>query len=302
MSTFINKKVAKVAKSFHCDLCDYVCFKKSNYDKHILTDKHKNQHLSTFINQKVAKVASSVKAFECVCGKLYKERSGLWRHKQKCELTSVKTDITNNNNVDIVCELMKQNKDLKDMLIEQNNKILEIAKEGKNITNNTMNNFNLNIFLNEKCKDAVNILDFINSLQVQLKDLEETGRIGYVNGITKIFIKGLQELDICKRPIHCSDLKRETLYIKDQNTWEKDSEKSKLKNAIRILSNKNAQQVYKWGQENPEYKDTDSKKNDEYMKLIHITMGGSTCEEENKNLEKIAKNVVKEVLIDKDEK
>ena len=121
-----------------------------------------------------------------------------------------------------------------------------------------------------------------------------------MNGITKIFIKGLQELDICKRPIHCSDLKRETLYIKDKNTWEKDSEKSKLKNAIRILSNKNAQQVYKWGEQHPEYKNMDSKKNDEYMKMINISMGGSTYEEENKNLEKIAKNLVKEVLIEKE--
>jgi hypothetical protein len=302
MSTFVNQNSPKITKKFACEICDYKCCKKSDLTKHFNTLKHKSA-------EALYRVALLSTQHICICGKSYKDRSGLWRHKQKCEvkeqLNNSNTNVTNNgNNIDIVCELMKQNKELKDMLVEQNNKIMEIIKEGKTITNNTnnttLNNFNLNIFLNEKCKDAVNILDFINSLQVQLKDLEETGRIGYVNGITKIFIKGLQELDICKRPIHCSDLKRETLYIKDKNTWEKDSEKSKLKNAIRILSNKNAQQVYKWGEQHPEYKNMDSKKNDEYMKIINISMGGSTYEEENKNLEKIAKNLVKEVLIEKE--
>jgi hypothetical protein len=256
--------------------------------------------METFGNQKSEKV---VTFFECLCGKRYKDRSGLWKHKQKCFQT-LQHKIMSNDNVDVVCELVKQNKELKDLLVEQNNKILDIMKEGKVVTNNTMNNtmnnnFNINFFLNEKCKDAVNIQDFVNSLELQLKDLEETGRIGYINGITKIFVKGLQEIDVCKRPIHCSDLKREVLYVKDKDKWEKDNGNEKLKNAIRIVSNKNAQQVYKWGMNNPDYKDSESKKNDEYLKLVNITMGGSTREEENRNLDKIAKNVVKEVFIDK---
>jgi hypothetical protein len=301
METFGNQKSQKVAHKYLCKKCDYKCNRKNDFTKHLSTDKHNGNILETFGNQKSQKVAT---VFYCICGKGYKDRSGLWKHKKNCVAT-LHDKIMNNDNADIVCELVKQNKELKELLIEQNNKILEVVKEGKiinttNNTNNTMNNhFNLNFFLNEKCKDAVNIQDFVNSLQIQLNDLEETGRIGYINGITKIFVKGLQEMDICKRPIHCSDLKREILYVKDKDKWEKDNGNEKLKNAIRVVSNKNAQQVYKWGMNNPEYMNGDSKKNDEYLKLINITMGGSTTEEEYKNLEKIAKNVVKEVCIDK---
>ena len=300
MATFGNQNSQKLSTKFLCEKCDYLCFRKSDFVKHNTTDKHNGNQMATFGNQNSQKLSTF---FECLCGKKYKDRSGLWKHKKKC-FESLQHKIMSNDNVDIVCELVKQNKELKDLLVDQNAKILEIMKEGKiitnNNTNNTMNNnFNLNFLLNEKCKDAVNIQDFVNSLELQLKDLEETGRIGYINGITKIFVKGLQEMDVCKRPIHCSDLKREVLYVKDKDKWEKDSGNERLKNAIRVVSNKNAQQVYKWGIHNPEYKDSDSKKNDEYMKLINVSMGGSTTEEENRNLDRIAKNVVKEVFIDK---
>ena len=299
METFGNQNSQKLSTIFLCEKCDYECFRKSDFIKHLSTDKHNGNVLETFGNQNSQKLSTKN---DCICGKTYKNRSGLWKHKKNC-VASLHDKIMTNDNADIVCELVKQNKELKELLLEQNNKILEVVKEGKiinNNTNNTMNNhFNLNIFLNEKCKDAVNIQDFVNSLQLQLKDLEETGRIGYINGITKIFVKGLQEMDICKRPIHCSDLKREILYVKDKDKWEKDSGNEKLKNAIRVVSNKNAQQVYKWGITNPEFKNSESKKNDEYLKLVNVSMGGSTSEEEFKNVDKIARNIVKEVLIDK---
>ena len=295
MSTFVNQNSPKIAEFFFCKKCDYKCSKNSDYNKHLSTHKHFVnicQHLSTKSRQ------NSPKLFDCVCGKVYKDRSGLWRHKQKCKSRKQMVDT-----FDIIDELIKQNKELKDMMLEQNNKIIEMAKEGKNpvVTNhNTMNNnFNLNIFLNETCKDALNITDFVDSLKLQFKDLEDTGRLGYINGITKIFLNGLQALDISKRPIHCSDLKRETVYVKDQNKWEKDCGNMKLKKAIKVVTNKNAQQVYSWGQTHPEHQDSHSKKNDEYLKLVSITMGGSTCEEENRNLDKIAKNVLKEIYIDK---
>ena len=300
METFGNQNSQKLSTKFLCNKCDYICFRKSDFIKHLATDKHNGNGLETFGNQNSQKLSTK---FECICGKGYKNRSGLWKHKRIC-VESLHDKIMTNDNADIVCELVKQNKELKDLLVEQNNKILEVVKEGKiinnNNTNNTMkNHFNLNFFLNEKCKDAVNIQDFVNSLHLQLNDLEETGRIGYINGITKIFVKGLQEMDVCKRPIHCSDLKREVLYVKDKDKWEKDNGNEKLKKAIRVVSNKNAQQVYKWGVNNPEYKNSDSKKNDEYLKLVNVSMGGSTTEEEYKNVDKIAKNIVKEVFIDK---
>ena len=186
------------------------------------------------------------------------------------------------------------------MLIEQNTKIIEIAKEGKHVTNHTTNNFNINFFLNEQCKDALNIMDFVSSLQLQLKDLEDTGKIGYVEGISKIFIRGIKELDIYKRPIHCSDLKRETLYIKDQDIWEKeDKDKTRIKKAIKFVGSKNIQQIPIWIEQNPQCKNSDSKKNDEYMDLIVNAMIGSTPEEQLDNINKIIKNVSKEVFIDK---
>jgi hypothetical protein len=179
----------------------------------------------------------------------------------------------------------------------------ELAKEGKYVTNNTTNNnthFNLNVFLNEKCKDAVNLMDFIDSLQVKLKDLEYTARIGYVEGISQIFINGLSELDVHKRPIHCSDFKRDVLYIKDHDLWEKeDDNKSKLTRAIKIIGNKNIKQISTWQKENPEYNNPESKQNERYMKMLCNAMSGSTKEEQDINLQKIIKNVTKEVVIDK---
>jgi hypothetical protein len=182
--------------------------------------------------------------------------------------------------------------------------MFELAKEGKyitnNVTNNTTNNFNLNLFLNEKCKDALNLMDFVNSLKLQIKDLEETASLGYSEGISRIFIKGLQELDVYKRPIHCSDLKREILYIKDKNQWEKeDEEKSKLTQAIKHIGNNNIKQIPEWQKENPEYKNPESKKNDQFMKLICNTMSGNSKEEQELNINRVIRNVSKEVVIDK---
>jgi hypothetical protein len=176
----------------------------------------------------------------------------------------------------------------------------DIAKEGKYVTNNTTNNFNLNVFLNEKCKDAVNLMDFVDSLNVKLKDLEYTARLGYSEGISQIFINELSEMDVHRRPIHCSDSKREIIYIKDHDLWEKEDEnKTKLTKAIKIVGNKNIQQIGEWQKANPEYNDPSSKQNDRYMKMICNAMSGSTKEESEKNYEKIIKNIAKEVIINK---
>jgi hypothetical protein len=190
------------------------------------------------------------------------------------------------------------------MLYDQNNKIFELAKECNNNTtnNNTTNNnhFNLNIFLNEQCKDAINLMDFVGSLNIKLQDLEYTARVGYAEGVSQIFIKALTDLNINKRPIHCSDSKREVLYIKDNGLWQKENEeKSLLTKAIKIVGNKNMKQISEWQKVYPEYKDPESKQNDKYMKMICNVMSGSTKEEANKNYEKIIRNVIKETIIDK---
>jgi hypothetical protein len=188
-----------------------------------------------------------------------------------------------------------------EMHMENNKHIVELAgKAGSYNTNCNNKTFNLQVFLNEQCKDALNITDFVNQIQLQLSDLDMIGRIGYTEGMSKIIVRNLKELDIFKRPIHCSDLKREVLYIKDKDTWEKeDCENVKLKNAIKFIEHKNIKQIPKWKEENPESDNYDSKKHIEYHSIMLESMGGSTKEDDNKKREKIIKNIAKEVTIDK---
>jgi hypothetical protein len=300
-----NAKMPEKCQKFCCLICDFKSSKESNYKNHILTPKHKR-----LINANAGLTENAAnKIFACDCGKIYKHMSSLCKHKKTC--IGIKNEIINElkeekvDHEELIKVLMKQNEEFKSMLIEQNNKIMEIAKEGKYITNNNNNttnnnNFNLNFFLNEKCKDALNIMDFINQLQLKLSDLDMVGRVGYTEGISKIFIRGLKELDVFKRPIHCSDLKRETLYVKDKDAWEKDNDnKEKLKLAIKHISAKNMKNLTAWVEENPESEDYDSKKHMEYHNIIIKATGGSTKEEDEKNYNKIISNVAKEVMIDK---
>jgi hypothetical protein len=154
------------------------------------------------------------------------------------------------------------------------------------------------VFLNEQCKDALNINEFVNSLVLGVKELEQTAKLGYVEGISKIFIDGLNQLNIYKRPLHCNDSKREIFYIKDDDKWVKETDnKDKITNAIKHIANKNIKQISNWQKENPEYMDPDSKQNDKYMKMLCEVMSGSTKEEQQRNYSKIIKNVSKEVVI-----
>jgi hypothetical protein len=205
-----------------------------------------------------------------------------------------------------IVELVKQNQDFKQLIIEQNNKIIELTKDKNVIMNNTTNNnttnnkFNLNFFLNEQCKDALNMIDFIDSLKMKLSDLEAIGKVGYSEGISKIFIRGLKELDIFKRPIHCCDIKREIMYLRNDDIWKKENDKREnLKRAINRLADKNIQQIPDWIKENPESNNYESKKHYEYIKMLGESMGGKTDEETDKNINKIIKNIAKEVLIEK---
>ena len=195
-------------------------------------------------------------------------------------------------------QILDEKKELRNMIKEQQQQIGEMIPK---IGNNTQN-FNLNVFLNENCKDALNIMDFVNSLELELADLEETGKYGYVTGISNIIMKGLKDLDLHKRPIHCSDLKRETLYIKDSNGWTKeDCQKEKMKRAIEMISRANVCQIPDWVEQNPQCQHYDDAKNEEYMNLIVNSMDSEKGEKEHsKNVDKIIKNVVKNVVLDKD--
>ena len=306
-----SSSVLKSSISFCCEMCHYNTCRKSQYTRHVLTPKHKNASIGYIQTSE-----NVPKKFMCECGKEYKHDSSYYKHKKMCNIISnlkiepeipqpnIIVDSSNNN---IIMELLKQNQEFKELIIEQNKHIIELAsKVGGNTTNNTTNNnntnnFNLQLFLNEQCKDAFNIDDFVNQIQLQLSDLDMIGRVGYTEGMSKIFIRNLKELDICKRPIHCSDLKRETLYVKDNDAWEKENgENVKIKQAVKGIENKNIKQLPRWRAENPTAEDTDTKKHMDYQHILIESMGGSTLEDDNKKHNKIIRNVAKEVVINKE--
>ena len=283
---------------FTCLKCDYKCCKKYNYDRHCLTDKHKWIHFGHIMDTKNEQneQKDKVKNFVCECGNKYKYSQGLSKHKKNCNF------LTNN-------EPEKKNKDLINYLIKENQEfkslILEIVKKDNTTNNNTMNNntinshnktFNLQFFLNETCKNAMNINDFVDSIKLQLSDLENVAKIGYVEGISKIIIKNLNALDVTERPVHCSDSKRDTMYVKDEDKWEKENEENnKVLKAIEDIANKNSKMVKEWKKNNPECASSKSHKADVYS---HI-MIQAVCSNNDANNSKVLKKVAKEVTIDK---
>jgi hypothetical protein len=301
-----TKKNILSAHKFYCQICDYHSSKISNYKQHVLSAKHQKAVNGNNVSLMETTALMQTNIIICnKCGHQYANRSGLWKHSAKCsqkDNTQLFLDIIKKDE-DVKGFLMEQNK----QLIEQNNKLMEMLQSNKtnaptNITTNNVSNnsFNLNVYLTETCKDALNISEFVDSLVLNITDLENTARIGYANGISKIFITGLEKLDVCKRPVHCSDMKRSTLYIKNENQWIKEADdKPILTKAIKQVANKNIKNIFEWQKQNPEYGNPESKQNDRYNKLICETMSGSSNEEQLKNYEKIANNITKEVIIEK---
>ncbi len=294
-----NAKNAKNAKLYNCELCDFNCSKKSNFDKHLSTDKHK-----ILTNPNGENANPTAEDFICLCGKTYKHLSTLCAHKKKCELI-LKKEISTDNNV--INTLINENKSLKEFMMEQNadfkNIILEVCKNFQpgTINNNNSHNktFNLQVFLNETCKDAMNIMDFADSIKLQLTDLENVGEYGFVNGISKIIIKNLQEMDINLRPVHCSDLKREVAYVRENGKWEKDTPDNKLiKKAIKRVAHRNIRQIPEWKKLYPDCGLSDSNKSDQYNALTIEAMGGRGDDDDGK-ANKIVRKIMKNVVIDK---
>lgn len=279
----------KNADKFVCKHCHFVCSKKSNYDIHLLTLKHQNASLYC---------KNNAERFDCICGNTYKHRQSLYNHKKKCQKSpknATEEKTIEPNVTELLLKLLQENMEIQKQLIIQ-------SKEPTIINNNntTNNHFNLNVYLNETCKDAINLKEFIDGLEVKLNDLEYTAKLGYSEGVSRIFIKGLNELDVNKRPIHCSDLKRETLYIKDENMWHKeDANKSHLTAAIKRIGKKNMMQIFEWQKKYPEYNDPSSRENDNYQKMIYNAMSGISTEEQETNMQKIIKKIIKETVIEK---
>jgi hypothetical protein len=285
------EKSPKIPKIYTCDICCYSTRNKKDISKHYETIKHKNATNRTDSNEKILYEPTE---YHCPnCDKSYKAKNSLWYHLKKC--TIVKTE-KNPEDYVVITELLKQNQDLQ-------KQIIELSKERKQYITNTTNNtktFNLNVFLNETCKDAINLMDFVNSLQLKLSDFENTGRLGYVEGISKIIVNGLKQMDVHKRPIHCTDTKRETMYVKDQNVWEKEnSDKTRLTKAVKMIADKNLQQTQEWIKTHPECAINNTPENESFVNIMLAVLGGQTEEEDNKNREKILRNIAKEVSIDK---
>ena len=310
------KKNSNKLPKFSCEKCNFSCSKNQDYQRHLLTRKH------AMITNDYNITPKNSQSYSCECGKMYSHRQGLYAHKKKCnfkkEIQEIDDGPTNEKNEhnekneqqndelsykNMFIELMKQNQELQKTVVEQQKHYTEtindmIPKIGNTTNNNTNNQFNLNLFLNETCKDALNITDFMKSLELTMNDLVETGKLGYVDGISRIFVKALEDMDVTERPIHCTDIKRETVYIKDDNKWEKEEDtKIKLKKTIRNIENKNLRMLPKWKEENPECMDMESKKCDEFMELSITALGGQ--EDKEKSEKKIMKNILKEVIINK---
>jgi hypothetical protein len=285
----------KSSKFLYCDLCDYKSSRISQWNRHILTAKHKNALLDDKI------VPQHI--FYCKCGNDYKSRQSLWKHRQICKTKKGSKsfeDEVDKTEVKILTELVKevitQNKDL-------TNKLVDICKyptiSNSNIHSNNKT-FNLQFFLNNTCKDAMNISDFVESIQVQLLDLENTGKNGFVEGISNVVLNNLKELDSRERPIHCSDYKREIIYIKDNNEWIKNDEtNNKMSTVIKQIANKNMKKINEWVKLNPDCYDSESKTNDKYLHIVSNSMSGSTEFEQRNNISKIISKVAKEITIDK---
>jgi len=309
MSTNFSENSENLVNEFICQTCDFVCSKRQHFKQHCNSKKH----IFNIFNKNVNIVE---KQYICSCGKKYKERTGLWKHKKHCGFID-ETIGTNGNNGN--CKIGTNsneptNNDVIMKLIESNAEWQTIIKEiVKNGINNSINNqpqhsynnnnnktFNLQVYLNEKCKNAMNLSEFVESIIPSLEELENTGREGYVKGISDIVLNRLDEIDATDKPIHCSDKKREILHVKENNIWNRESEeKPLLTNAIKKIAHKNMCNISEWSKKHPDCTNSDSRKNDLYLKIVSNSMSGINEEECLINLEKIISNIAKNTLIDK---
>jgi len=279
----LTRKMPKNAEKFYCKECDFICCKKSNYDKHITTRKHK---ILTNTYKKMPDYTDQL--YECDCGKHYKHRQSLYTHKKKCkfvidELVEEEIVEQNESKYDkLIDTLMKQNDNLQDKLLKANTKI-------KNVNNNK---FNLNVFLNNDCKDAMNLMDFVNKVETSVSTLDYIKEKGFVGGISKLLLEGLNNMEVTNRPVHCTDLKRETIYIKNNDTWEKDNdENDKMKEMITRVSRKNLSNLQQWVQKNPDCTNTGSNMNADYHKLLQEALNHGNDKEVKKIIKKISKHI-----------
>ena len=299
---FSTNPTSKITDKYVCEICDYYSCRRSHYDRHLVTSKHIKL---TNPNEMRTK---STKLYVCECGKQYKHMSSLCKHKRECTYNAT-CNIHNQADIDDKYELLsntilmlvKENQDFKQLIIDQNNKMMEMAdKIGSNNNNvNSNNKFNLNVFLNEQCKDAMTLKDFIKNLEISMDEFINTGELGFIEGLSQVMIQRINDMDLYERPIHCTDLKRETVYIKDTDKWEKDTNKEQLRQAVKGVAYKNEQIRPKWYDETPDVDVLGSENCEKFFKYSTASLGGYGKEETRTFEDKIMRNVLKEVTIDK---
>jgi hypothetical protein len=308
---------------YSCEKCDYKTAVFDDYQKHLKTRKHNGNNSvqnsvhttdkdfdQLFVQNSDENINSSKydsKKYTCSCGNSFKYRSGLWKHGKNCNSSAIAPTLTSavplledgKTMTELVISLVKQNQDFQKQIFDMmKDSVGTINSNNSNYSNNTTNNnnkFNLNFFLNETCKDAMNLSEFVDTLQITLADLENVGKLGYTEGISRIFTNGLKALDISKRPIHCSDVKREVVYVKNNNIWVKEIDQ--LQKAIKLITNKNIKLIPKWKQANPGHHLYHNKRNDDYLKIMYESMGPTDEMEEKKLYGKIITNLAKETVI-----
>ena len=306
-----SKKTPKNAEKFVCEKCAFVCCKKSDYDRHLTTGKHKR-----LTNTAKILPEKTPNEYDCVCGKSYKHRQSYFNHKKSCEFVEEKekeeeekTIAQNSGGIDkeLVMLLVKNQNDLQNLVVNEiipkigNTNTMTNSHNNNNTTNNNNNKFNMNIYLNEKCKDAMTLSDFIDNLQISDEDFETTRTEGIISGLTDIFTKELRNLDVRKLPIHCSDIRRETFYIKEENEWVKDDgKKSILSRAIDKAKGKANKFLPVWIDDHQNCWKSESPYHTEWMNVITMRFGDGDPKFNEKNTKKIIKNIANEVLIDKE--
>ena len=285
-----NQVKQNLSNKYSCKECNYYTCRKSNLQNHFRSNKH------ICLIQQLSKQETS-NQFTCNnCSKMYHSASGLWKHNKTCKSNIVANGIDK----DFILALFNSNQEFQKSMFELFKE--KTTNNSHNNTNNSHNkSFNLQFFLNETCKDAMNISEFVSSIVPTIEDLETTGRLGYAEGVSKIFIKKLNELGTDYRPVHCTDEKREVLYIKENNTWNKETEeKPILTKAIKQVAYKNIGKIIEWQKMYPDCTDSDSRKNDLYLNIVSNSMPGSSIEESEQNYKKIINKITKEVVVDKD--
>ena len=307
----LTKKSPKISYKFNCEICNYTCNKQSEYNKHNATAKHLRL---TNLTKKSPEISTAFIC--CVCDKEYKSRVGLWQHKQKCcqkqefidnpqgtikEMSDKTLDVQVLTHT--IMELVKQNNEFKQLLVEQNKQMLEMSGNMGNNNNNTTNNnnqkFNLNFFLNNTCKDAMNMSDFIENMDINFEDIENIGKNGYVTGMTDMILSRIKNLDVIKRPMHCTDLKRETMYIKDNNEWEKDTPDNKrLRKMMSIISKRNYSTIPLWRDEHPECQNMQHPHCDFSVNMLRNVLG-DVGKGQIKLDNKVIKNLSKHIIVEK---